>query len=62
MFPEMGYVPSIAFNILFTLCWSYILMYIDDYLITPAFRSKAITENKPAIKKVTKKTTKKVTK
>lgn len=38
LFPEMTYIPSIVFNILFTLCWSFIMYYIDEYLITPNFR------------------------
>lgn len=39
LFPEMGYHASIVFNILFTTCWSFIMMYVDDYVITPLLRN-----------------------
>lgn len=52
-FPEMSYHVSIIFNILFTFCWSVIMMYFDDYAITPLFRKSKTTETKP--KKKTKK-------
>ncbi|MBE6140962.1 MAG: acyltransferase [Firmicutes bacterium] len=40
LFPQMDYHASLIFNILFTTCWSFIMLYIDDYVITPIFRSK----------------------
>lgn len=55
LFPEMGYVPSIVFNILFTICWAYIMMYIDDYIVSPIFRQK---KDELSSKKITKKTVK----
>lgn len=61
LFPSMSYHANMIFNILFSLCWAFIMMYIDDYVITPIFRNnkKEIKkENKTSIKK-TKKTTKK---
>lgn len=49
MFPEMGYHASIIFNLLFTSCWSFIMMYVDDYVITPIFRTnKKIAKKKTA--------------
>lgn len=53
LFPEMDYHASIVFNILFTTCWSFIMMYIDDYVITPIFRNKK--EEPKIAKKRTKK-------
>ena len=47
MFPEMGYHASIVFNLLFTACWAFIMMYVDDYVITPIFRTnKKIAKKK----------------
>ncbi len=40
MFPSMSYPASIIFNLLFTGCWSFIMMYVDDYVISPLFRKK----------------------
>lgn len=42
IFPEMSYHASIVFNILFTLCCAYIMMCIDDYIVTPLFRREKI--------------------
>ncbi len=50
LFPEMSYHASIIFNILFTTCASFIVMCIDDYVITPIFRRP-----KEEVKKVPKK-------
>ncbi len=50
LFPEMPYVPSIIFNISFSTCWAFILLYIDDYFVTPVFR-----KNKKEVKKLPKK-------
>lgn len=51
IFPEMSYHASIAFNILFTLCCAYIMMCIDDYIVTPLFRKEKI-EKKSTKKKL----------
>ena len=51
IFPEMSYHASIVFNILFTLCCAYIMMCIDDYVVTPLFRKEKI-EKKSTRKKV----------
>jgi len=40
LFPEMSYHASIIFNILFSTCWAFIMMYVDDYVLTPLFRKK----------------------
>lgn len=64
LFPEMTYVPSIIFNVLFTLCWSFIMYYIDEYLVTPIFRlnkETVVLETKTEEKKVSKPRVKKVT-
>lgn len=50
IFPEMSYHASIVFNILFTLCCAYIMMCIDDYIVTPLFRREKI-EKKSTKKK-----------
>ena len=42
LFPEMDYIPSIVFNIMFTLCWAFIMIYFDDYVITPVFRASKL--------------------
>lgn len=46
----MSYHASIVFNILFTTCVSFIVMCIDDYVITPIFRKP-----KEEVKKTTRK-------
>lgn len=51
IFPEMSYHASIVFNILFTLCCAYIMMCIDDYVVTPLFRKEKI-EKKSTKKKL----------
>lgn len=51
IFPEMSYHASIVFNILFTLCCAYIMMCIDDYIVTPLFRREKI-EKKSTKKKL----------
>ena len=51
IFPEMSYHASIIFNILFTLCCAYIMMCIDDYIVTPLFRKEKI-EKKSTKKKL----------
>lgn len=51
IFPEMSYHASIVFNILFTLCCAYIMMCIDDYIVTPLFRKEKI-EKKSTKKKL----------
>lgn len=40
LFPEMSYHASIIFNILFTSCTAFIVMCIDDYIITPIFKKE----------------------
>lgn len=45
LFPEMGYHASIIFNILFSACWAFIMLYVDEFVITPIFRkTKEIKE------------------
>lgn len=51
IFPEISYHASIVFNILFTLCCAYIMMCIDDYIVTPLFRKEKI-EKKSTKKKL----------
>lgn len=51
IFPEMSYHASIVFNVLFTLCCAYIMMCIDDYIVTPLFRREKI-EKKSTKKKL----------
>lgn len=51
IFPEMSYHAAIVFNILFTTCCAYIMMCIDDYIVTPLFRKEKI-EKKSTRKKV----------
>lgn len=53
LFPEMDYHASIVFNILFSTCWGFIMMYVDDYVITPIFRIKK-EEKKKATREVKK--------
>lgn len=43
-FPEMSYGPSIVFNILFSVSWAMIMLYVDEYCITPIFRREIIKE------------------
>lgn len=52
LFPEMGYHASIIFNILFTTCASFIVMCIDDYVITPIFRKEKLEVKRSQTKKV----------
>lgn len=52
LFPEMSYQASIVFNILFTTCTAFIVMCIDDYVITPIFRKEKIEEKKTPRKKL----------
>ena len=44
-FPKMDYSASIIFNILFTLCWAFIMLYFDDYVIKPIFKKKEFKKN-----------------
>ncbi len=53
LYPEMSYIPSIIFNILFSLSWSLIMLYVDEFVITPCFRTKKT--NKEQQKSKTKK-------
>lgn len=46
LFPEMSYHASIIFNILFTTCMAFIVMCIDDYVVTPIFRKEKNLEKK----------------
>lgn len=46
IFPEMSYHASIVFNILITLCCAYIMMCIDDYIVTPIFRKNKLVTKK----------------
>ena len=46
LFPEMSYHASIIFNILFTTCVAFIVMCIDDYVVTPIFRKEKNLEKK----------------
>ena len=55
LYPEMGYIPSLIFNVLFSSCWAFIMLYFDDYIISPIFR---ISKQEKTIKKITKKVTK----
>ncbi len=50
LFPEMTYVPSIIFNIVFSTCWAFIMLYFDEYVITPIFRERKTARN-PRLKK-----------
>ena len=51
IFPEMSYHASILFNILFTTCVAFIVMCVDEYIITPLFRKEKI-EKKSTKKKL----------
>lgn len=62
LFPEMGYTASVIFNILYSLCWAFIMMYIDDYVITPIFRSKKVVEENTTKRGTAKKVSSKKTK
>ena len=42
IFPEMSYNASLIFNLLFSVCWAYIMYAMDDTVITPIFRKKHI--------------------
>ncbi len=46
IFPDMSYHASILFNILFTFCSAYLMMVIDDYVVTPIFRKPKEIKNK----------------
>lgn len=52
LFPEMSYQASIIFNILFTTCTSFIIMCIDDYIITPIFRKEKLNTKNSRRKKL----------
>lgn len=52
LFPEISYQTSIFFNILFTSCTAFILMCIDDYIITPVFRKEKLEVKKTTKKKL----------
>lgn len=52
LFPEMSYHASILFNILFSSCWAFIMMYFDDYIITPIFRRNKKDKIKKDKKKI----------
>lgn len=52
LFPEMSYHASIVFNILFTSCMAFIVMCIDDYIITPIFRKEKLEVKKTTKKKL----------
>ena len=45
-------VVKIIFNILFTTCASFIVMCIDDYVITPIFRKENLEVKRSQTKKV----------
>ena len=52
LFPEMSYQASIVFNILFSTCAAFILMCIDDYIVTPIFRKEKLKVKKNTRKKM----------
>lgn len=56
LFPEMSYHASILFNILFTTCVAFIVMCVDDYIITPLFRKEKLEEKKISRRKTAKAT------
>ena len=51
LFPEMSYLVSIIFNILFISCWSFIMMYFDDYVVDPIINSKLFIKTKKIAKR-----------
>lgn len=52
LFPEMGYHASIIFNILFTTCVAFIIMCVDDYVVTPIFRKPRVETKKNSRKRL----------
>ncbi len=42
LFPEMTYIPSVIFNICFSTCWAFIMLYFDDYVVSPIFRKNKL--------------------
>lgn len=40
IFPDMNYVASIIFSIVFCSCWSFIIMVVDELLIVPLLNKK----------------------
>lgn len=45
IFPEMSYGASLIFNLLYSICWAYIMFALDDSVITPIFRKKRLNKN-----------------
>ena len=62
LFPEMTYVPSILFNVLFTLCWSFIMKNNVNNDIKQTTKTEEKKVSKPRVKKVTTKKTPTTTK
>ena len=51
LYPQMDYYASIIFNILFTTCWSIIMMYFDEYFVRPVIFMKRKRVKKSSAKK-----------